>query len=165
MTYKLPLPSQAELKRLFSYDPATGALTWRVNTGTKNFIGKRAGTPCDYYWRVSINGKLFLASRIIWKWMTGVDPINLIDHCDTNGLNDAWTNLRQADYSQNGSNCRAKARTLKGAYYHDRNGRWLSVVMHKGVRYHLGYFDTEQEAHDAYVIAARKLHGAYHRAR
>ena len=41
----------------------------------------------------------------------------------------------------------------KGVAWHERRGKWLSQIWNGKKNNHLGYFDTEQEAADAYKQA------------
>lgn len=98
--------------------------------------------------------------------MTGEWPPEQVDHKDHNTSNDAWDNLRLATQSQNKANCRAykkKSCTLKGvqAVQKKHSIRYRAVVTKDGVRRNLGNFDTEIEAHLAYVKAAEMLHGDF----
>ena len=40
-------------------------------------------------------------------------------------------------------------------------GRWIAVIYFKGTRYRLGFFDTPEEASDAYQEAKARLHGDF----
>ena len=160
----LPLPSQAYLKSRLHYDPATGALTW-VN-GRRQ--GMYAGSFCNDRLAIKFGvGERYYASRIIWKWMTGNDPINEIDHSDGDKLNHQWINLREAIHAQNMANAKKHSTltssNLKGVCWN--KGAWTARVALNNKRYNLGRFATEQEAHDAYVAASRVLHGSFHRAK
>jgi hypothetical protein len=87
--------------------------------------------------------------------MTGKWPKE-IDHIDGDPLNNKWSNLREATRSQNNANKVGIAGGLKGASFHKASGLWRADIK-KG----LGYFHTAQEAHEAYVVAAKKLHGEF----
>lgn len=39
--------------------------------------------------------------------------------------------------------------------------RWLAQIGHNRVNHHLGYFDTEQEAHAAYCAKAIEFYGLF----
>ncbi len=92
--------------------------------------------------------------------MKGVEPSAEIDHRNTDPSDDRWDNLREATTSQNGMNKTGHRDGLKGAYKH-RTGRWRSVIQIDGVQRSLGLFDTESEAHAAYIRAAHQLHGEF----
>ena len=40
-------------------------------------------------------------------------------------------------------------------YWHKAAGRWRAEIKHEGRKKHLGYFDVERVAAEAYVAAAR----------
>lgn len=88
----------------------------------------------------------------------------LVDHKDGDGLNNRRSNLRLATYGQNAMNSRPRKGSksgLKGAYWWD--GRWFSAIQVGGVKRHLGFFRSAEEAHAAYCRAAKELHGEFAR--
>ena len=89
-----------------------------------------------------------------------------VDHKNENGLDNRRANLREATQSQNKANCRTykkKTCTLKGvqAVQKRHSIRYRAVATKDGVRHNLGNFDTEMEAHLAYVKAASTMHGEF----
>jgi HNH endonuclease len=106
---------------LFSYDPETGILTWKVDRGRKIKARQKAGSVMASktskrreYWRVQVNGRQYYVHRIIYEMMTGhpVPPGMEIDHIDRDSLNNKWSNLRLAAPSQNqGNRLRSRDRT------------------------------------------------------
>ena len=90
-----------------------------------------------------------------------------VDHVDGNGLNNRRANLRQASHSQNICNQRRRADNrsgFKGVSPSRRTSRkWMARITVEGQRKRLGYFDTPEEAHAAYVEASRRLHGNFAR--
>jgi len=94
------------LNFLYHYDPATGLLTWEVNS-TKDFsqIGKQAGSlDVHGYRQVKFLGKMCKGHRLIWLYMTGEWPAKQIDHKDGVRSNNRWGNLRLATGHQNNQN-------------------------------------------------------------
>lgn len=82
----------------------------------------------------------------------------IVDHEDGDGLNCRRGNMR---IGTQGNNCVNRRRTpgghLRGAY---RDGnRWFSQIKIAGEAVRLGRFDSEAEAHAAYLAKARELHG------
>jgi len=164
--------TQAEVRELFTYDKKEGLLRWRNPSGRFGRIpaGSVAGstTNKEGYRYVTINGKLYRESRIIWLWMTGEWPRVQVDHEDRNTGNDKWNNLRLASRSQNKANSgkyggKPKSSLLKGvqAVQKARSIRYRAIATKDGVREHLGYFDTEELAHAAYLKRATELHGEF----
>lgn len=141
------------------YDPDTGILLiwarkkWRV-------VGRRA-KPGRYRF-ARIDGKSYIAHRLIWLLVHGAFPTMEIDHKNCDRSDNRLANLRLATSAQNSANLRTIRNGLKGAY---RNGTgWSSRIQVKGQTYHLGTYPTEQEAHEAYVKAARQHFGEFARA-
>lgn len=163
------LPSREELLRLFAYDPESGTLTWRANP---KFHGKPVGKcgtiTARGYLHVGIrqNGKptYYLAHRLIWKMVTGDEPVFQIDHIDGDRLHNAWSNLRAATNGQNvwNSKLRRDNKTgFKGVHF---KGRKYRAAIKDGSRIrHLGCFDTAEEAALAWEREASKQRGQYFR--
>lgn len=162
-----PLPSQADLVAKLTYDPASGALAWRVDIASTCPAGTPAGMiTAKGYLRLKFNGKAYLAHRVIWKMMTGDEPPNQIDHIDLNKANNAWINLRSASNSQNHMNRKEIGHhgLPKGVSFHRRIGKYQARIKLDGVRFHLGYFDTVDNAVTAYRSAAVEKFGSFARA-
>ena len=153
-----PLPSQKELRSLFSYSFITGNLYWTANGKNKSFTEKLVGGSLSGsgYKRVSINGVSFKQHRIIWCWVTGFDPGNLeIDHIDGQPCNNAWHNLRLANRSQNSKNRKG----VKGWVV--VKGKYRAYITLDGKAHILGNYRTAKEARAAYVEAAKLIHGEF----
>jgi HNH endonuclease len=153
------------LKTLLSYDPATGLFIWKASDSTKPIIGTVAGTLHSHgYIRIKIKKKFYYAHRLAWLYVYGKFPEQEIDHKDRDPANNRIDNLRLATHPQNASNApkrRTNACGLKGVIAHQ--GRWMARIGHKGKNIYLGVFDTAEEAHAIYVIAAKKYHGEFAR--
>lgn len=179
-----PLPSLERLRELFDYDPETGELRWRVQSGEGRSVfgfnnkcgGKIAGT-------VGVKGYLiigirysgasaatyYLAHRIIWKLMTGDDPADQVDHEDTNKLNNRWRNLRPAENGPNIQNSRLRKDNTSGAKgvqlrVRGNYRRWRAIITANKKSTILGDFKTFEEAVAARAQAAERLHGQFARA-
>lgn len=140
------------------YDPDTG-IFWRR--------GKPAGCKTCYgYLKVWYFGQQPLAHRLAWFLTYGVWPQKQIDHIDGNRLNNAISNLRECDNTQNQQNSKARAHSkigLKGVG-RTRVGRFGAVITINGKRTSLGTFATPEAAHAAYMAAAAKAFGEFARA-
>ena len=90
--------------------------------------------------------------QFIWYWVNK-EIVDCIDHI--NGVRDdnRIENLRSVTNQQN---CFNKKET-KGYYLNKKNGKYKAVIMLNGKIKHIGLFNTEQEAHQAYSDA-KKIH-------
>jgi hypothetical protein len=164
---KKQLPDRELLTSLFLYDPETGFLIWRVWNGGSAHAGTRAGSFCKRHRVVNVQGGHYVEHRIIWKIVTGNDPIEEIDHANGIGDDNRWVNLREASRAENAHNLRTPSTNtsgFKGVHWHAGARRWRATIKCGGnVPIHLGYFDDPSAAHAAYCAAADKLHGEFAR--
>lgn len=165
--YKDPLTLE-RLKEVLFYDLQTGVFVWRVELGWRGKVDQQAGSRDKRgYTRIMIDGKLYLAHRLAWFYVTGQWPAEQIDHRDCDRSNNSFSNLREATSSQNNQNCRKRsggASKFKGVSWHVRNRMWESRIKLDGKQIRLGLYRTEEEAHAAYCEAAKKMFGSYARA-
>lgn len=171
-----PLPHEDYLRACFAYDPDTGTLTWkerpREHFTTEQawlvFNNKRAGTAAGWvgdkkgYYRVTVNGCDYKVARVIWKLMTGEDPLHEVDHKDRDCTNNRWSNLRSASAREQSYNrVRGDNRTgHRGVVAHGRH--WRAMIKVDGVVWSSSYFDTPEEAAANYEVMAKKIHGAFY---
>ena len=105
---------------------------------------------------------MFRAARLAWFWMTATWPDSGIDHRNGIPSDDSWINLRQATQTQNNGNSRIRrnhAVGLKGVSFSKFTGRYKAHIGSKQI----GRFDTAEEAHAAYVAAAKKYFSEFAR--
>lgn len=96
----------------------------------------------------------------------GFDDKIQVDHIDLNKSNNQKSNLRKATNSQNKCNSAAYKTSksgVKGAYFSEKLNIWRSSIRSNGKLKHLGCFKTAEEAHAAYCIAAKEIHGEFAR--
>lgn len=109
-----------------------------------------------------------LLHRVILERML-MRPIvrkELVDHIDGNPLNNRRSNLRLAFQGQNRANSRISRNNksgYKGVYWRKDMKTWRAQIRKDKVIIHLGYFNTPEEAHQAYCEAAVKYHGEFAR--
>jgi hypothetical protein len=151
----------ARVHELLRYDPESGLLFWRVDRPPVS-AGDVAGCR-DVYVLVCVERKLYGAHRIIWFMVTGRWP-HQIDHCDGDGLNNRWANLRSCTTSENQQNQRAVRKNnpsgVTGAFWDKRDKRWFSHIYVNRKQIYLGTFESAEAAHAAY-IAAKKTHHTF----
>ena len=92
-------------------------------------------------------------------------PSNLdVDHIDMNPLNNQKSNLRLCTRSQNMANTNPHKDNilgLKGVHWSKNNEKYVAMLCHKGKRFHLGCFDTPEDAKKAYDRKARLEFGEF----
>lgn len=151
-------------KTLVDYDRLTGEFTWKVNRRGPAKVGDSAGyTRSDGYTRLKIEQRAIWAHRLAWAFVNGEMPDGCIDHINGDTSDNRIENLRNVDAKTNSENERKGRRrklkgSLLGAHWSETWSRWKSSITCGGVNKHIGWFDTEQEAHVAYVTAKRQLH-------
>lgn len=150
------------------YSPKTGAWFWIAKTSPN--VNRKWGDPAGHhnghgYLQITVDKKYYLSHRLAWFYMTGYWPKAQIDHRDCDRANNAWYNLREATRSQNLGNSKKRRDgrvKMKGVRFH-RN-RYVAKIRVCGKGIYLGSFDTPEQAHAAYVKAAKKHFGEFARA-
>ncbi|UTD55906.1 HNH endonuclease [Halomonas sp. MS1] len=170
---------QAEiLRQLLDYEPATGLLTWKPRSAgwfasksaakrwNSVYSGKRAGTfqksyKTGYRWRsITLFDKPYLEHRIVWKWMTGSEPPQQIDHLDRDATNNAWLNLKESSLLKNSHNQSMPKRNssgVTGVTWHKQHQTWMARCGFEGKMHHLGYYDDIDDAADAVLMFRIKM--------
>lgn len=102
-------------------------------------------------------------TRRMHSFITGLP---YVDHVNGNGLDNRRTNLRLATASQNQANQRMRRDNtsgFRGVYWHAPGRRWRALIIAKGKRISLGYYDAREDAARAYDAAAIEFFGEYAR--
>lgn len=141
-------------------------MTW-IRTARVVKAGDVAGVlDSRGYRQIGVGGRVYLAHRLIWAYVTGVWPTTLIDHINGNRDDNRWDNLREATPSENKANSklmRTNTSGLKGAFFRKDIGRWVATIGKHRTRRHIGFYDSAEEAHAAYAAEARRLNGEFWR--
>ena len=90
----------------------------------------------------------------------------IVDHRNSNGLDNQRCNLRASTTPQNGMNRGKQANntsTFKGVYFHTRARKWQAQIQVNGRNMYLGLHSTPELAYAAYCSAADKYHGTFSR--
>jgi hypothetical protein len=91
----------------------------------------------------------------------------MIDHWDTDGKNNRWVNIREADNSNNQSNRGAPSNNTsgyKGVSLDRVRGTWRATLEVRKKSVFVGRFPTALAAHEAIVKAAKEHFGEFARA-
>lgn len=163
-----PLPSQALLLKLLDYDAENGTLIWKPRDQTiypektrqtaatlayfnKHHAGRRADRTNDKagYRTVRILGQIYMAHRIIWKMMCGVDPL-VIDHINRCRDDNRFVNLRDTTSLGNSWN-----RQASNVWQVKKNGLWRGEIIFHGRVIRICSFERREDAEKA-VAAVRE---------
>ena len=155
MTKHIALPPIERLKELLEIKPIDpshfgfqSGLVWRVNRGRQR-AGNVAGNkqPCPrkpgrFDWKVTIDGREYVASRLIYLMANGVDPGELtIDHEDRNPLNNNVWNLRlgtELIQEHNRDPQSSNTSDAVGVCWDKKAKKWRARLTYKRERFRLG---------------------------
>lgn len=152
--------TQAELKALLRYDPATGTFYNLTRRGSRAAVGAVAGTRHrEGYWQVRLAGHIYLAHRLAFLYMTGEWP-EFVDHINGDRADFSWSNLRAVSRSTNNQNLQsAQCNNVSGLLGVSlKRDKFEARIYANGKLTRLGVFPTPEEAHQAYLKAKRDLH-------
>jgi len=134
---------------------------WRLSKGGRG--GKKGKwklvtlTPDKYgYLHIKLKNKLYKCHRIVAYAYLGLDINNkkdIIDHINHITTDNRVENLRILDNQKNCFNTNAK-----GCSFREKCNKWEARIKINGELIYLGYFDTEEEAHQAYLNAKLIYH-------
>ena len=169
----IKLPPFDYVKSRLRLEP-DGKLYWKLKEGSGRLInsfnaqnaGKEAGhikkQKDNHYRVIGIDGVVYHASRLIWLLHYGVDPGDAeIDHINRDVDDNRIDNLRLANRSDNCCNrVRLGNQDTRGVIATASGRFFAQITRNKGYHY-LGRFDTHSEARQAYVVAAKVLHGVF----
>ncbi len=155
----MELEINEDFKEYFYYKE--GSLFWKKQPANNVKKGDEAGSLNKYgYKQVRFKKKLFYCHRIIWFLFNGKNPIGQIDHINGIRSDNRIENLRVIS---NRENCQNKTRhregKLVGAHFKKNNKtkKWSSSIRINGKLFHIGNFDTEEEANKAYLKKLNEL--------
>ena len=115
-----------------------------------------------YHWHISKG--YVLSGRHIKLANTILKTSKKVDHKDLDPLNNLKSNLRECTISQNGANRPVQKNNItgiKGVGWYPRLGKWRARIKKGGALIHLGYFNTQKDAAEAYNSAALELFGEF----
>lgn len=152
------------LHELFEYKD--GNLYWKTAISNRVKVGKPAGNFGNRgYLQVGLNGRLYLAHRIIFFMHYGYFP-EFLDHKDGNRLNNKIENLRVASRSENNYNQKMRKDNtsgIKGVSFSKSHKKWRAFIQVDKQYKHLGYFDSAEKATKAIKKVRKQLHGEFAR--
>lgn len=143
------------IKKYFELSSASPTgLVWRESPHARVLIGTPAliNKDKDGYFRGLLKRKAYRAHRVVFYLAYDYLP-DIVDHIDGDVTNNAIDNLRAANTQINNHNL-----VCSGFTKNKITGRYQAKIMVDGKRKYLGYYDTPEEAREAYLIAKAALH-------
>jgi hypothetical protein len=149
--------TQQRLNELFIYDKYAGKFIRRVAVGRHGRYkkGQLAGTKTIHgYIIVGVDGKRYMAHRLVWLYMYNVWPSTDLDHINQDKSDNRIDNLREVTRSQNMQNVTLHAHNSsghKGVSWLTSRAKWRAYIFVNRQQTHLGLFSNIEDA-----IKARK---------
>jgi hypothetical protein len=142
--------------------------TWKALSHPRSNVpvGSIAGTVNSEGHRIiSIDKVCYQAARlaVLYVRRRWPRPGCIVDCKDRNPLNLAWSNIREAGAQGDKANSarnRKRVGMLKGSYLL-RSGKYRASITVGGRTRHLGIYASAEEAHNAYLSAAKAHFGAF----
>lgn len=124
---------------------------WKKNVSSRGRAGDVAG--CKHsagYISIKVNGRAYLAHRIVWLLKNGEWPAGQIDHIDGDRSNSRIENLRDTDSRGNNRNGALRSTNTSGTCgvsWHSRAKKWQAYISDNNGKWkHLGFFDDINDA-------------------
>jgi len=153
--------TQKRLHEILCYRPDTGEFRWRGRDNPEQRAGDVAGCSMrSDYWCIHVDGRGYRAHQLAWLYVTGEWGRPLVEHRDGDPFNNRWRNLRLAERSRCASPRRPRASNpsrCAGIALDRLSGQWTARIGAGERIYFLGRFPTNEEAHEAYAMAARLI--------
>ena len=155
--------TQEKLKELLHYDPFTGIFTRKIKQKHTAFkVGATSGCIARGYVIIRIYNKTYQAHRLVWLYVYGKNPIELIDHINTIRNDNCLCNLREATRTENAQNQVKAVAGNKSGYlgvsWNKKSSKYIAQITVNGEKKGLGFFADPKIAYQAYLKAKRELH-------
>lgn len=152
---------QDYLRSKLNYDPSSGHLFWKAAGGKKKLDIPAGKINWDGYRRISIDGKCYMAHKLVWLYIYGEMPTLFIDHLNHNRDDNKVGNLRLVSLQENQKNRSKQSNNMSGVNgvcWDSQTNKWIVRIKNIGKTYHLGRFSDFFEA-----VAVRKSANLSHK--
>ena len=109
--------------------------------------------------------KDFSVHRLVsLMFLENPDNKPFIDHIDCNKENNNVNNLRYCTNQENQRNTNLNSKntsTVKGVYFDKHANKWKAQIMIDGLKIHLGYYNTLEEAKQARIKKVNEVFGEF----
>jgi hypothetical protein len=145
------------LVEVLNYEPETGKFFWKVSVKGRK-IGEQAGRVMQKgYRQLCVDYKQYLEHRLAWFYVYKQWPKYQIDHINEIKTDNRICNLRDVGQTTNLLNQSNPQKNnnsgFRGVCFFKGNGKYRAQLMISGKQHHLGYFDTAENAYQAYLSA------------
>lgn len=158
-------PDLDVIKSLLDYNPNTGVFKWINRSGRYGRIpagsvaGSINGQGYRYIW---INGTLYCAQRLAWFISYSEWPDSMVDHINMDKDDNRIVNLRLVTDQQSTAHRTVHKRNICGLKGVSKRGKkWRTRITLNRKTIDVGYFNSKEEAHAAYVAKSLELFGEY----
>ena len=134
-----------EVRTVFAYTPENGLLLWNIDT-CKTKTGDVAGGLSNGYIQVKYKQRKYMVHRIIWCYVHGDWPKQMIDHIDGDRSNNRIENLRDVSNAKNQYNRHRLNKNNStghmGIIYRKRGDAYIVQITVLGAKKYIGYYKT-----------------------
>jgi hypothetical protein len=141
---------QEAVKKGYTYDSETGFVKNKHGKVLKN-IGKSGYNRLAIY--IEKKAYKLHIHQFGWYFIHGYCAKE-IDHINGVRFDNRLCNLRPVTRQQNQWN----RNTAKGYYFHKANKKYKAQIRLNYKNFHVGYYNTEEQAREAYLQAKQKYH-------
>ncbi|ADJ55390.1 putative homing endonuclease RB16 4 [Escherichia phage RB16] len=139
-------------------EPETGKCFWLEKRSNKIPAGSEAGSfhKSSGYTRIKFENAMYIRSRVIFYYVNGYLPV-MVDHVHGVECGDMISNLRESNQVTNQQNrTRNKNNTVgfKGVSFNKKSQKYSAKITLHGVTKWLGFYDSAEEASEAYKAKA-----------
>ena len=124
----------------------------------------------EYTWNIDVNGYVYSSlfkngkhKKLYLHRMLLQVSGSLVDHIDHNRLNNCLSNLRVCSSAENNRNRLSiqGSSKYKGVSFCKKEKRWYAYITLHNKKKHIGIFDCEKEAAEAYNAKALEFFGDF----